>query len=172
MNLWFNEFLCRTCAEKGKECGLDSFLIVLINNGDSIMFGKATAATADGRRAGAPIANANQPGAGYDQSGLTALLHSMGKLDPSLHAGVVHNLKVSRSTMTGNRAKISALLKAYFAVGGTQLMITVTDRGELEAAMKEPQEYANLVVRVGGYSDRFVNLTPDIQQEVLRRTLY
>ena len=51
-------------------------------------------------------------------------------------------------------------------------MITVADRGELEAAMKEPEKYANLIVRVGGYSERFVDLPRDIQLEVIRRTLY
>ncbi len=172
MNLWFNERICESCRKHGKRFDLDSFMIVLINNGDSISFGKTSAATPDGRQSGVPIANGNQPGAGYDQSGMTALLNSMGKLDPALHAGVVHNLKLSRTTITEHREKISALLKAYFAGGGTQLMITVTDRGELEAAMKEPEKYTNLIVRVGGYSERFIDLPRDIQLEILRRTLY
>ena len=51
---------------EGKKFGLDSFMIVLINNGDSILFGKTTSATPDGRKAGKPISNGNQPGAGYD----------------------------------------------------------------------------------------------------------
>jgi pyruvate-formate lyase len=172
MNLWFNEFLCESCRKHGRRVGLDSFLVVLINNGDSVMFGKSTLATPDGRNAGRPVANGNQPGAGYDQSGLTALLNSMGKLDASVHAGVVHNVKLSRGTFQDSGAKVSAMMRGYFASGGTQAMVTVTDRGELERAMKEPQNYTNLVVRVGGYSERFIDLPRDVQLEVIRRTLY
>ena len=172
MSLWLNGVICKAARQEGKRVGLDSFLIVLINNGDSIWLGKGVAATPDGRKAGQPIANGNQPGAGYDQSGLTALLNSMSKLDAGLHAGVVHNVKLSRGLAQSRRAEVSALFRAYFASGGTQAMITVTDRGELERAMEEPEKYANLIVRVGGYSERFVNLPREIQQEIIRRTLY
>jgi pyruvate-formate lyase len=172
MSLWVNECICKAAAEEGRKQGLDSFLVVLINNGDSILFGKTTSATPDGRPAGKPIANANQPGAGYDTSGLTALFRSMSKLDPSLHAGVVHNVKMSRQLFRSHQAEASALLRGYFAGGGTQAMISVTDRAELERALEHPEEYANLIVRVGGYSERFVNLPRDIQEEVMRRTLY
>ena len=96
----------------------------------------------------------------------------MVKLDPSLHAGVVHNLKISRYAITRQKEKIKALLKGYFRKGGTQLMITVVDKNELEEAMKNPRQYTYLIVRVGGYSERFVDLPRDIQLELIRRTLY
>ena len=51
-------------------------------------------------------------------------------------------------------------------------MLTVTDRGELERAMEKPEEYGHVIVRVGGYSERFINLPRDIQTEVIARTLY
>jgi pyruvate-formate lyase len=51
-------------------------------------------------------------------------------------------------------------------------MLTVTDRNELERAMQFPDQYAHLLVRVGGYSERFVNLPRAIQLEILERTLY
>ncbi|MBD3243277.1 MAG: hypothetical protein GF331_21990 [Chitinivibrionales bacterium] len=172
MSLWVNEVVCRAAMREGARVGLDSFLVVLVNNGDSVLFGKTTGATPDGRRRGEPVSNGNQPGAGRDTSGLTALLNSMAKLDPSLHAGATHNVKLSRATFTTQRVKTEAMLRGYFAAGGTQTMVTVTDRRELERAMEHPEQYANLIVRVGGYSERFVNLPRDIQLEVIRRTLH
>jgi pyruvate-formate lyase len=51
-------------------------------------------------------------------------------------------------------------------------MITVVGRGDLENALKDPASYRNLIVRVGGFSARFVELAPEIQQDLLMRTLY
>ena len=119
---------------------LDTFLPVLINNGDSITLGLGTGATADGRRARMPISNGNQPSAGMDTNGVTALLNSMSKLDPGIHAGAVHNFKLSRRTLMENRAEAEAMLAGYFAAGGTQLMVTVTDREELERLVRRTEE--------------------------------
>jgi pyruvate-formate lyase len=172
MSIWVNEVVCRAAREQAARVGLDSFLVVLVNNGDSVLFGKRTAASADGRRAGEPVTNGNQPSAGADQSGPSALLNSMAKLDPALHAGATHNLKLSRAMFQEHRAELDGLLEGYFATGGTQLMVTVTDRRELERALEEPESYRHLIVRVGGYSERFVDLPGEIQLEVIRRTLY
>ncbi len=172
MSVWLNGFLCRASRKQAGRFGLDTFMIVLINNGDSILFGKTTAASPDGRKAGQPVSNGNQPGAGYDQSGLTALLNSMAKLDPSIHAGAAHNAKISRKLFKNHKREISSLVKGFFQEGGTQLMVTVTDREELERAMEKPEQYANLIIRVGGYSERFIDLPRDIQKEVIKRTLY
>jgi pyruvate-formate lyase len=96
----------------------------------------------------------------------------MARLAPGLHAGATHNVKLSRRTLTAGRAAVESLLDGYFVNGGTQAMITVTDRGELEDALVHPEKHGDLVVRVGGYSERFVHLPADIQREVLSRTLY
>jgi pyruvate-formate lyase len=103
---------------------------------------------------------------------VTAFLNSISRLNPSVHAGYVQNMKFSRRMFTTERAKLEALLATYFARGGAQAMITVLDRGDLEAAMKEPEKYGNLIVRIGGYSHRFVELPRDVQRDVANRTLY
>ncbi len=172
MSIWVNQIVCEAAKKHGLANKLASFLVVLINNGDSVLFGKTTAASADGRKAGEPLSNGNQPSAGNDQNGLTALLNSMSKLDAALHAGATHNLKISRKLFTENPEQVTALIKGYFSRGGTQLMITVADAAELEKALQEPEKYSNLIVRVGGYSERFVNLPKEIQKEVIRRTIY
>ena len=66
--------------------------------------------------------------------------------------------------------KLKALLNTYWKKGGAQAMLTVLNKNDLENAIKEPAKYANLMVRVGGWSARFIELDEDIQQEVLHRT--
>jgi len=159
------------CQALGDRVGLDYFLVVNINNFANVSFGNATAASADGRRAGEPFANGNTPTAGNDIKGVTAFLNSIVKPDPSVHAGYVHNMKFSRQMFTHNRRKLEALLEAYFLNGGTQAMITVVSRDDLENAMKEPEKYRNLMVRVGGFSARFVELDTQVQLDIIKRTL-
>lgn len=151
---------------------MHTYRIVFINNDANTILGRHTGASPDGRKAGMPMANGNGPTGGYDKNGVTALLNSLVKPAVDIHAGAVQNLKLSRELFRDQRPRLEALLTAYFRQGGAQLMITVTDRGELERALKEPQNYQNLIVRVGGFSARFVELSPDVQQEILSRTLY
>jgi pyruvate-formate lyase len=118
------------------------------------------------------MANAVNPSPGRDINGVTAFLNSLVKLDPSRHAGAVHNMKFSRGLFNRDRAKLAALLAGYFRQGGSQAMINVLDRHDLEAALREPEKWGHLMVRVGGFSARFIDLPPDIQLEILRRTLH
>lgn len=163
--------IATACRSLGERVGLDYFLVVNINNFANVSFGNATAASADGRKAGEPLANGNTPTAGNDTQGVTAFMNSIVKPDPSLHAGYVHNMKFNKAMFTRERPKLEALLSAYFANGGTQAMITVVSREDLENAMREPEKYRNLIVRVGGFSARFVELNPQVQLDILNRTL-
>jgi pyruvate-formate lyase len=162
----------RYTHSQAHHAGLDYYLIVNINNYANVYAGKRAAASADGRHAGEPLANGNTPTAGRDTSGVTAFLNSISKIDPSYHAGYVHNMKFSPQMFRENRPKTEALLNTYFAKGGTQAMLTVVGRGDLEAALREPEKYRNLIVRVGGFSARFVELAPEVQADLLARTLY
>ncbi len=151
--------------------GLDSYLVVLINNHANSVLGRHTGASADGRRAGEPMSNANNPTSGNDRSGVTAFLRSLVKLDPTIHAGAVQNMKFGKEMFGPRRAQMEALLGTYFDTGGAQAMITVVGRDDLEAAMREPEKWGHLMVRVGGFSARFVELSPTVQREILERTL-
>ncbi len=157
---------------QAERVGFHYFLIVNINNYANVTFGQQTAASAEGRHSGAPLANGNTPTAGNDHSGVTAFLNSIVKLDSSYHAGYTHNMKFSKSLFTEDRPKLEALLNTYFANGGSQAMITVVSRGDLEAALREPEKYRSLMVRVGGFSARFVELSPAVQNDLINRTLY
>jgi pyruvate-formate lyase len=166
-----HEHICKTTRAQARRVGLDSYLVVIINNWANTVLGWKTGASAEGRRAGQPMANGNNPTPGADISGVTAFLNSLVCLDPSLHAGAVQNMKFSKEWFGAMRPKFDALLRAYFARGGTQAMVTVVSRDDLDAAMREPEKWGHLMIRVGGFSIRFVELPREAQLEVLERTL-
>jgi pyruvate-formate lyase len=164
--------LCNFTRAQNKKSGLHTYLIVIINNDANTVIGMQTPASPDGRKAYTFMNPGNNPMSGADKNGVTAFLNSVVKPDPSIHAGAVQNMKFSKELFTKNRPMLEALLYTYFKKGGTQAMLTVVSRGELEEAMKHPEKYQNLIVRVGGFSERFVNLLPETQREILSRTLY
>jgi pyruvate-formate lyase len=138
----------------------------------NVYLGQRTAATADGRKAGEPLSNSLNPLAGRDRNGMTALLNSMAKFRPDSVGGQVMHLKLGRDMFGKHREQLVSMLKTYFEQGGCYLCIAVMDKGELEKAMEEPEAYGNLMVRVGGFSARFVTLPREMQLEILSRTLY
>jgi len=152
--------------------GMDTYMIVVINNHANTGIGLQTPASADGRLSRTFMANGNAPTGGADRNGVTAVLNSMVKPDTRIHAGMVQNMAFSKATFTEDRPQIEALLDGYWAGGGAQIMINVVGRGDLENAMKEPEKYANLIVRVGGFCARFVELSRPVQLEIISRTLY
>lgn len=158
--------------EQASRVGLSSFLMVIINNSANTYLGRFTGASADGRLKGAFMANAVNPTGGMDKSGPTAMLNSILKIPCAHHAGAVQNLKLSKSLCQNRPEAARALLDAYFEGGGTQIMMNVLGRRDLEDALVHPEKYPNLLVRVGGFSARFVELEKDVQQEVLSRTMH
>ncbi|MFC2090967.1 pyruvate formate lyase family protein, partial [Bacteroidota bacterium] len=167
-----HDHVCRATRDQAALVGLDSYLVVNINNSANTIFGRYTAASADGRLAGTSLANGNTPHMGMDKQGATALLNSIAKPATNIHAGASQNIKFSREVLSKFRSQTIALIDTYFEKGGAQLMITAVNKGDLERAMEYPEEYPNLLVRVGGFSARFVELEKDIQIEIVNRTLY
>lgn len=165
-------WICETVKAQAPKVGLDAYLAVNINNKQNTTLGRWVGATPDGRKAGMPMANANNPAPGSDKSGLTSMLNSILKPAHDNHAGMVQNLRLSRETFDGNYDKIDALIHDYFRRGGAQLMITVVGREDLKNAMEHPEDYYDLIVRVGGLSARFVQLNRDVQQEIYDRATY
>lgn len=172
MAMRVHEHVCGATAAQARQVGLSTYLIVVINNSGNTTLGLRTGATPDGRMAGIMLANANNPMPGMDMHGPTAFLNSLTKLEPAIHAGVVQNMKFSRDLCQGHPHIFKALLQGYFDRGGTQAMVTVLNRHDLEAAMREPQKWGHLMVRVGGFSARFVDLSPEVQRDILKRTLH
>jgi pyruvate-formate lyase len=154
----------------GKECGFD-FLAMASANPSGHFMGKQTGATPDGRLQGAPFAICNAPTAGYDKNGLTAMLNSIMRTDPC-NGGATTNIKITRKLITEERGKFEAIFAAFWAGGGQQASFSILNKGDLEAAMKEPEKYPHVMVRLGGWTARFIDLEPYIQNEILTRTLH
>lgn len=167
-----HEFVCNAVRERKRLTNMHSYMVVIINNEANTVLGRFTAASADGRRSGEPMANANNPAGGTDTNGATAMLNSLVKLRTDIHAGAVQNMTFSRELFGENRKILEQLLRTYFANGGQQAMINVLGREDLLNAMERPWDYGHLLVRVGGFSARFVTLAPDVQREIASRTLY
>lgn len=136
--------------------------------------GRMLGATPDGRKAHTVLADSMGASQGMDLNGPTALLRSVARVrarDFFLTTPVL-NIRFTASLWrgAGTQQKIRALFEQFFAQGGMQLQINVCDARVLREALREPEKYRSLVVRVGGYSDYFVNLSPALQQEILART--
>lgn len=86
MAVMVHEHICNTVRNQIRKVNLHSYLVVVINNSANTTLGQYTAASADGRGKGVYMANANNPWSGNDKKGLTAMLNSLVKLRPDLHA--------------------------------------------------------------------------------------
>ena len=135
-------------------------------------FGRATGATPDGRVSGFPLGDGSGPCQGREINGPTASILSSTKWDHhELIGGVAVNMKFSKSNLGANSLDVmKALIKTYLQRGGFELQINVTDKKMLQEAVKNPEQYRDLVVRIGGYSDYFTRLSAEMQQEVILRT--
>lgn len=166
------EYVAKGIRQKGIEAGLGYYLIVISNNQTNTDWGHETDASLDGRKKGVYMNPANNPQGGNAKNGPTAVLKSLARFDAKYHGGSVQNIKFTPRMMHEDKEKVKALFHTYFKNGGCQLMVTVVDRGVLEDAQIHPENYPDLIVRVAGYSAVFVNLTKDVQEELLSRTLY
>lgn len=134
--------------------------------------GSLTGATPDGRCAGFPLGDGSGPAQGRERCGPTASILSSTKWDHApFIGGIAVNMKFSRSLFKPESiGKMVALVRTFMARGGFELQINVVDRDVLLNAKRNPEQYEDLVVRIGGYSDYFVHLTPAMQDEVIQRT--
>jgi formate C-acetyltransferase len=139
------------------------------------LLGKATGASADGRRARTALSDSVGAVQGRDREGLTALLRSVTKIDylPSV-GGVTFNIKVSPEFFRSDDmlGRLEAALRTYFDAGGVQVQVNVLSRDLLEEARAHPEAHRSLIVRVGGFSAYFVELDPGLQAEIIARTMH
>ena len=170
LQVLIHEHCCLHTRAQAVKNNMHSYLIVIINNLANTVLGRHTLASADGRKDFETMANANNPSPGNDKEGVTAFFNSLVKLRTDIHAGATQNVKFSSDIFMNHSAKLKALLEVYFQKGA-QLMVNVVNRNDLADAMNHPENYANLMVRVGGFSARFIELDRDVQEEILHRTL-
>ena len=134
-----------------------------------VPWGAEMPATPDGRRRGEPFSENQSPVHGADRRGITALLHSVAKLPHQ--RTVMGGLNLVFAGLMPPEALV-ATADSFFAMGGLHLGLTMVDRRTLADARKNPKQHASLCVRVTGFSEFFVSLSPAMQDDVIARTEY
>jgi len=137
--------------------------------------GRECGATPDGRYAGFPFADGCGAAQGREHAGPTAAIRSVTSWDASpLVGGAAFNMKFSASLFSkpGAVSRLRDLVLTFLRLGGFETQINVVDASILRCAQANPEAYRDLVVRIGGYTDYFTRLTPEMQAEVILRTEY
>ena len=137
-----------------------------------IYFGKVMGATPNGRLAGKSISDGTSPSHGADTHGPSMVVRSLTKLDHTMSGGTLLNQRFLPSLLKRDEdiAKLGALIRSYFTLGGHHIQFNIVDTATLKAAQKCPEDYKDLLVRMAGYSDYFNDMNADLQQEVIERT--
>ena len=147
----------------------EAFLPASIQFMSQVGAGKNVGATPDGREAGAPLCDSLGSIFGKDVKGPTALLNSVASLELGKMLGVpILNFNINPDFKD---AILKALILGYMKQGGIQMQITCLSRQLLEAAYQNPEDYKNLVVRVGGYSEYFYRLSDELKRMVIDRSI-
>jgi formate C-acetyltransferase len=137
-----------------------------------IYFGRVTGATADGRKAHEPLSEGVSPVQGADRKGPTAVLKSAGKIDHIRTGGTLLNQKFTPQLLADEEGirNLGHLVRSYFKLDGHHIQFNVVTAETLRKAQKDPQKYRDLIVRVAGYSDYFVDCGTELQNEIIHRT--
>lgn len=148
------------------------FVVYVISMITHTIDGRLSVASPDGRRAGMPYAASGNP-YNVEHCGVTAALRSVAALPFEEVMGCAVNMKFHPNAVgrdAAGRAKWVSLIRTYFQMGGPQLQPTVASAETLRAAQKNPDQYRDLIIKVGGYSTYFVDLGKEIQEEIIART--
>ncbi|CDE42145.1 formate acetyltransferase [Clostridium sp. CAG:411] len=145
----------------------------------NVVYGKATGAMPDGRKAGEPLSPGANPSYGAEKNGLVASLNSLTKLPYEWALDGISNTQTINPSALGNNEEdrinnLVSVMDGYFDQGAHHLNVNVFGVEKLKDAMEHPEkeEYANFTIRVSGYAVKFIDLTREQQLDVISRTCH
>ncbi len=145
----------------------------------NVVYGKATGAMPDGRKAGEPLSPGANPSYGAEQNGLLASLNSVSKIPYHWALDGISNTQTINPEALGHseeerKNNLVQVMDGYFEQGAHHLNVNVFGREKLIDAMEHPEkeEYQNFTIRVSGYAVKFIDLTREQQMDVISRTCH
>ncbi len=137
-----------------------------------IYFGQVVGALPNGRKAGETVSEGISPSQGRDRHGPTAVIKSAARIDHARTGGTLLNMKFNPQVLDGddNVEKLVHLIRSYFKLDGHHIQFNVIDAETLRKAQEHPEQHRDLIVRVAGYSDYFVEVGRNLQNEIIART--
>jgi len=141
----------------------------------AVLLGALVGALPNGRRAGETLTEGIRPASGCDRDGPTSCIRSVSRIDHGLFQnGSIFNMSFTPDILEGaaNRRKFSDLIGTFFDMGGFQMQFNLVDTSVLREAQANPERYRDLIVRVAGYCAYFVDECPQVQEQIIQRTLH
>jgi len=173
---WVANTLCEITRKYKARGGDGIYHNCLVSSGTQIMEGKTLGATADGRLLGEPVANGISPANGTEKNGLTMALLSVAyaTAEPHLTNGASMNIRLNPSILQTDEGldQITSIVEAYLELGGRELQINPISSEILRDAQAHPENYPDLSVKVTGYSARFIEITKELQDDIIARTVF
>ncbi len=134
--------------------------------------GASVSALPSGRKAGKPLADGISACQGMDKSGPTAVLKSMSKFPQmDYDGGVLLNVRFAPQTVSGQdgQFRLVSYLKTFLDLGLFHIQFNIVGQEVLRCAQENPEDYKSLLVRVAGYSAYFVELSKEMQEDIISR---
>ena len=172
-----NRFMNKIRQQHTYRHGIPTTSILTITS--NVVYGKATGAMPDGRKAGEPLSPGANPSYGAEKSGLLASLNSLTKIPYEWALDGISNTQTINPGALGNEEgerieNLVNVMDGYFDQGAHHLNVNVFGKEKLIDAMEHPEkeEYANFTIRVSGYAVKFIDLTKEQQMDVIARTCH
>ena len=165
-DLYYHAVNGRPTTKNGK------FRINLLPTTCHVYFGSVIGALPDGRKTAKPVSEGISPVQGADRNGPTSVIKSAAKMDHIKTGGTLLNQKFTPEFLDTDDGinQVAHLVRSYFRMDGHHIQFNVVKAETLRAAQQHPENYRDLIVRVAGYSDYFVDLTEELQEEIIKRT--
>lgn len=173
ITVWALNLLDREARKYKRPMDGGTYRALMISAGTQVIAGRHLGATPDGRKQGEAVSNGISPVNGTEQEGMTATLHSVAKAcQPELSGGTALNMTINPAIIRTEEGleKFASLIEGYFELGGRQVQFNPVSRQMLQDAQKNHDKYPDLMVRVSGYSYRFIDLSRALQDDIIART--